>query len=298
MRLKLIVLVATICIVAGASGVHSADAKTVDEGQKPKPTGTSASGTPAVAVLLDGGGNTIATYKRTASSGATGGGGGATWKCWYYEPTTPIGSALPGIDRSHVATVEVGKSYWLWCDDADNNQTYVALITWDPQNPFGTIAAGDRAADEARNAVVLIDPDIQTSPPPGRPQLVGLPTWLWVDAAWKPHSAAATLGGVTATVTATPSTIVWSAGDGSAAFTCTGPGEIYDEHHPDRVSHCAHTYLDRSTATNANGTFALTATITYTVHWQATNGEAGDLDPVTRTRTIPMLVREAQALIG
>lgn len=249
-----------------------------------------------MAVILDGSGNTVATYKRRGSGGSTGGGGGSSWRCWYFEPTT-TGGALPGIDTSHVATVEVGKRYWLWCNDEQDNQTYVALITWDPQNPFGSLAAADRAADEARKAIVLIDPDIKTSPPVGRPQLVGLPTWLWVEQAWQPRSATASLGGVSAEVTATPSKIVWSAGDGSAPFTCTGPGEPYDEHHPDRVSHCSHTYQDRSTTAGPDATFALTATITYTVHWQATNGEAGDLDPVTRTATVPLLVREAQAVI-
>ena len=272
----------------------SVEAKNMPDGRKPTPTGTSSNGSPSVAVLLDGSGREIATYRRTSSVGASS--NPIKWRCWYYEPTTS-GGPIPGIDRSHVATVEVGKRYWLWCDDEANKQAYVELITWDPQNPFGAMAAADRAADEARNAVVLIDPDIQTSPPAGRPQLVGLATWLWVDRAWEPRSASATLGGVTAEVTATPSTITWSTGDGRAPFTCNGPGEVYDEHHPDRISHCSHTYRDRSTTAGPNATFALTATITYTVHWQATNGEAGDLEPVTRTTTIPMLVREAQAVI-
>jgi len=292
---RLTVAAAMLIAIVGTTGA-AASARDGEGPRKPKPTGTSAGGTPQVAILLDGSGSTIATYHRASAGGSGGSGSTATWRCWYYEPTTK-GGPVPGIDRSHVATVEVGGTYWLYCDDPDDNQAYVALVTWDPQNPFGPLAAADRAADAARNAVVLLDPDIGTSPAAAGPQLVGLPTWLWVTEAWTPRSASATLGGVTAQVTATPATITWNPGDGTPAFTCAGPGPAWDDHHPDRTSPCTHTYRDRSTTTDPHGTFALTATISYTVRWQATNGDAGELEPVTRSTTIRLLVREAQAVI-
>ena len=59
----------------------------------------------------------------------------------------------------------------------------------------------------------------------------------------RPLVLVATLGGVSATVTATPTQVVWEPGDGSPAVTCTGPGEAYDPSAPDATSDCAHTYI-------------------------------------------------------
>lgn len=291
---RLVTALTVIAPVLVASGSLLAPVAAVDlpGGQTPTPTGTSAGGTPAVAVLRGPDGGTVATYRR---GGRGGGGSGPAWECTYHEPTAGSG-AIPGADRDHVATVEVGRSYWLICRE-NGNEVYAQVITWDPRNPFGSIAAGERAAEEARNQIAIANPEIHTAPGLDRPQLVGLATWLWVTDPWVPRTASASLGGVTATVTATPSQITWSPGDGSPTLRCDGPGTVFDEHHPDRPSSCAHTYQRRSTVDGPDGAFALTATITYTVEWRATNGQAGPLDPITRTATVPVTVHEAQAVI-
>src|SRR6201999_1256503 len=91
--------------------------------------------------------------------------------------------------------------------------------------------------------------------PDGVPQLTGMPTWFWLDpASWGPVTARAELPGVWAEVTATPTTSVWTPGDGGAPVTCTGPGRA----HPggDTIeTDCGHTYTEIGSDTlTAQGT--------------------------------------------
>lgn len=150
------------------------------------------------------------------------------------------------------------------------------------------------AALLARELLPLPDPDIVTSPPTNRPQLVGIETWFRVGEAWRTFSASASLGGVTATVTATPILVTWDPGDGAPAITCDGPGVGFDATRPDLESDCAHTYRHH---TPAGSTIPLTATITYDVAWTATGGRGDMLDPVTRTSTVALTVDQAQAVV-
>ena len=175
-----------------------------------------------------------------------------------------------------------------------SRQVHQEIFEFDPAQPFGGFNVGVEAALLAREMLPLPDPDVITSPPAGRPQLVGVATWLRVDSDWLPAAATATLGGVSATVTATPTKVVWEPGDGTPAITCTGPGLAFDPGRPEATSDCTHTYT-RRTADGAH--HDLTATITYDVAWTATDGTGEALDPVTRTTTIPITVDEAQALV-
>lgn len=196
------------------------------------------------------------------------------------------------IDRSQEVLPETGRAVGLVCSQ-DGKVVHDEIFVFDPQQPFGSdFAAGD-AALLARELLPLPDPDIVTSPPADRPQLAGLSTWFAVGTAWQTFSATATLGGVSATVTATPSTVVWDPGDGAPTVTCDGPGRTFDRDDPDATSDCTHTY----TVATGPGALALTATITYEVAWTATDGSGDVLDPVTRTATVPITVGQVQAVI-
>lgn len=256
---------------------------------QPKPTGEIVGGTPAVVIAVDPGGQTIA--RRTYRSG----GGGTTWRCSYFNVTADEGSAPGfGVDRLLGAiTPEVDQLVALVCF-VDAAQVHEEFFLFDPAMPFGALTAAADAALLARELLPLPDPDVRTSPPAGRPQLVGVATWFRVDTAWQTFSATATLGGVSATVTATPTQVVWDPGDGSAPITCDGPGTAFDPARPGAVSDCSHIYR-RRTASGAE--HALTATITYDVAWTATDGSSDVLDPVTRTSTVAVAVDEAQAIV-
>ena len=57
---------------------------------------------------------------------------------------------------------------------------------------------------------------------------VGLQTWVWaVD--WQPLQRTVDLRGVSATVTATPTALVFDPGNGDAPVTCAGPGRPWTE---------------------------------------------------------------------
>lgn len=253
-------------------------------GQRPTPTpgATVASGRPEVAVLRDGGGATLATYRAPRRGGS--GRGGPVWECGYYD-VGPIGPLRPGINTTGgIVTPQEGVSYWLLCR-ADDQVVYQALVLWDPANPFAGLAAGGTTRPRRpTTAVAARDPTIRTSPPETAEQLVGVATWLWLDDPWAPRSAQATLGGVTATVTATAVDVTWDPGDGSPTIVCADAGTAFDPSAPGRVSSCTHTYLRRSTGSNEPGAFPVSATVRYDVTWTATNGDGGDLDPLARAR--------------
>ena len=56
-------------------------------------------------------------------------------------------------------------------------------------------------------------------------------TWLWLQGGWLNQSATATVPGLSATVTAAPSKVVWSMGDGGQVV-CAGPGMPWNSSDP------------------------------------------------------------------
>jgi hypothetical protein len=115
-------------------------------------------------------------------------------------------------------------------------------------------------------------------------------TWFWIDpAAWAPVSARAELPGVWAEVTATPTTAVWTPGDGGVAITCAGPGRA----HPGTTgatTDCGHAYVEV-------GSYTLAVEVTYEVTWDSSTGIGGVLEPVVVSATQPVTVEQRQAVI-
>jgi hypothetical protein len=169
-------------------------------------------------------------------------------------------------------------------------------ILWVPaRRP--ALAPGVLAA-RARRFLPLPAPRIQTSPPPGRDQLVGLRTWLWVDpATFEVRSATASVPGVSATVTAVPVAVTWTMGDGTRVV-CHGPGTPYDPGRPEAAQQpsCAHTYR-RSSAGQPAGRFTVIAATTWQLTWTARGQPGGGtLPPLARTSQVTLRVAEVQAL--
>jgi hypothetical protein len=244
----------------------------------PFATGGMVGGTPTVLVVQGAGGWTIAT----ASVGSAGSG---VWQCRYVSLDV----------RAMVAvTPEAGKAYLFECRDGSGVVVYRELTVYDPLDPAGGVLAAQRAAQIAVAQLRVPDPVVRTSPPETSALLVGLATWLWIHN-WEPQSASATLAGLTATVTATPTAVRFDTGDG-ATVACRDGGVPYDPSRPPdaQSSGCTHVYTRRSTIDDPAGTYTLTATVTYDVTWYATNGQTGRLDPLTRTASIPVKVVESQ----
>jgi hypothetical protein len=139
-------------------------------------------------------------------------------------------------------------------------------------------------------------PDIQMSPDEHGRQLVGLESWLWIDQWQGAHTESHRYPGLDISIDATPGTVTWDLGDGTAPFDCDA-GTPYDPAKgPDQqTSDCHHVYT-RSSAHEHDGTYSVRAT----VHWSArvtVNGvQLPQVLTADKTSTMAIRVGERQAL--
>ena len=277
-----VVLTGTITAQAAVQADRSSDSR-----------GQIVNGSPE-AVVVVGRSSTLGSWTGTPR-------GGARWTCGYYafllDPDpyeTDGGMADVRYDDGPVDP-EPGELYVLACHDADGRRVRSLLQQYDPADPLGPIAATERALDEARRRLDLPLPSPGLNPPGA--QLVGVPTWLWLDGAWGATSATATVANVSATVTARPVRVEWDTGDGTT-LTCDGPGTPYDPSRPASAqsSDCTHVY-GRASGTAAGGAYQVRVTVIYEAAWTSSSGPSGDLGTLERTTTVPVQVLEAQALL-
>ncbi len=219
-----------------------------------------------------------------------GAGRSGRWLCHYYAGGGDgVGSTSDGVAP---ILPEAGQLVLLQCVDESGAIVFQHVFTFDPADPLPGLDDPAQAAAQALSALPLPAPTISASPPLGSPQLVGVPTWLWVTD-WATRQATATLDGVTATVTARPVRTDWSASPSGSQVTCDGAGTRYDPARPPDAQSSTCTLLFETA-----GAQQLTATVTYAITWSASTGDGGQLDPLTRTATQAMIVDQAQALIN
>ena len=202
-----------------------------------------------------------------SGSGQAGGGG--------VSPVVCVLRAIPaGGDPSQlglgeiVTSVVLGSSYWRICTDRTTGaEVSATLVTAEEVDPR---AAAEAAARQARSQLGLVAPTAFTNPPDGR-VVVNVPTWLWVGGPSTRTSPPATLGGVTATVTAVTSRVEWDAGSGPTVIC--GTGTAYDPSRPARSQHtdCA---MDIGGPT---GSRRIVARQVWHLTYAASNGITGDL---------------------
>ncbi|UGQ13585.1 hypothetical protein LO772_08255 [Yinghuangia sp. ASG 101] len=168
----------------------------------------------------------------------------------------------------------------------------------EPPTGGGAVApppSAEYLAQVAVSRLTLPSPVVGTSP--SGDQVLGVPTWLWVDGTtWAPVSATAAVPGVSVTATAVPVSAVWSMGTGDAV-TCSGPGTPYGpasdpaSGSPD----CGYTY-GRSSAGQPAERFPLTVTVTWRVSWSG-GGQAGVVEGMSTSASTGLRVREVQAVV-
>jgi hypothetical protein len=250
--------------------------------------------------IVNGGPEAVVVVGRSGTVGEWSGSprGGPRWRCGYYgfDLDAPDSDGTLAVVRYDLGPVdpEVDGLYVMACFDQSGRQVRSLLQQYDPADPLGGVAATERALDEARRRLDLPLPEPALNPPGA--QLVGVPTWMWVEGPWEPTSASAAVGSVAATVTARPVEVVWDTGDGTTT-TCDA-GTPYDPTRAPDAQHssCTHVFTHAS-AGLPGGAHSVTATVTYEVSWSATTGGAGDLGTLSRSTTVPVPVAEAQALI-
>ncbi|GAA1025632.1 hypothetical protein GCM10009557_00280 [Virgisporangium ochraceum] len=187
-----------------------------------------------------------------------------------------------------------GAWYQRSCSADDlNGPLGVPLVGSQVWLPDGAVTVSPEVlAQEAVSRLDIPLPVIRLSPAPPAPQIVFLPTWVWLDeGSWGSRSATASVPGLSVTATATPRRLVISPGDG-ATVTCTGRGVAWTSGtDPEKASDCGHTY----TSLPSGGAYTLRATVTWTVSWTG-GGAAGTVPDLTTTAAVDVEVREAGAL--
>lgn len=198
----------------------------------------------------------------------------------------------PDLTQVHVGeeatALEEGIGYWLICHNAAGEEVVSRLFLFEPG--VAVLSAADLAA-RARNELALLYPEPRTSPAVSLPQIPGIDTWMWIDAAlWQPIVATASIPGLSVSATATPQSMTWDMGDGTVV-TCDGPGTAYDDSRPEaeQSTDCSHVYQSR-------GAYTATATITWSISWSSSDGDGGELADASRSTQFPMTVIERQAI--
>lgn len=169
------------------------------------------------------------------------------------------------------------------------NRNYLTTeIVQAGQPPAGATAPPVTGADLARQAFASFQapiPDPEFSP---TTSVVGVQTWLWLQGGWSSRSATAAVPGLSATVTAQPTSVAWNMGDGHQTV-CQGPGKAWNPNEPNATTDCSYTYA-------AAGRFTVTVTVTFRTTWSASDGTTGQLGVITGRTTVPITVDEIQAV--
>ena len=169
-------------------------------------------------------------------------------------------------------------------------------LHWIPQT------TSSRVAQKSENKVSrLVNMLLIKTAPPSNKMVVNVGTWFWVPrTVWKPISVTAyiptSVGPISVTTTARPTSLIYSPGDGNDPVTCRGPGAPWTQSRGDNdTSNCMYTYASAS-HTRASGTFAANTAIKWTVTWRSNLGIGGLLPSIRTGLTTPVRVLEMQAL--
>lgn len=164
------------------------------------------------------------------------------------------------------------------------NGSYLTTVVI-PPGAGGPGVTGAQLARQAFSSFQVTTPVPRFSP---AESVVGVETWLWLDQGWSSRSTTASVPGLSATVTAEPSKVVWDMGDGDQTV-CNGPGKAWDPNQPSATTDCSYTYP-------VAGHFTVTVTVYYATTWSASNGTAGQLAAITGRTSVPVTVNEIQAV--
>jgi len=121
---------------------------------------------------------------------------------------------------------------------------------------------------------------------------VQLWTWVWAGE-WQPLARTVELRGVSATVTATPTSLSFDPGDGSAPVTCQGPGRPWtaaDGSNPPSAGGCGYMYR----SVTPDGPLTATTSIEWSVEWTSNVGAGGAFPALSTQATSSFLVEQIQ----
>ncbi|MEU9555815.1 hypothetical protein [Streptomyces fumanus] len=204
-----------------------------------------------------------------------------------------------------------GKGYW-W--GAYVNESYPP--GWDScTKDYFWVDTGDAPPADIPNAVTpellaelayaeIRVPGTEVTLAPAAATKVNLPTWAWLDGArFKPVSVTASVPvlGIEATAIAEPHALAIDPGTADAeTYPASGTcpfgngriGEPYAKGKADETPPCGVKYLRSS----GDGSYPLSATVTWKIHWTGTGGAGDTLPDGTFGATQDVVVQEIQAI--
>ena len=125
--------------------------------------------------------------------------------------------------------------------------------------------------------------------------IVGLRTWVWV-ADWQPLQRTVALQGVSVTLTAAPTGLVFDPGNGDTPVACEGPGRPWtraDGNEPPVNGGCAYVYRRVS----ADGPVTATTSVQWSVSWTSNTGAGGAFPTGVSQVSDSFLVEQIQVVV-
>jgi hypothetical protein len=219
---------------------------------------------------------------------------------WRDASRTPSGATAWGGNDPNAGTLVVsicnGPTRYVFVPDAAPVAGAAAAPPPPPPDPAVL-------ALQAYGELTLPKPVAKRSPDENNsdPQYGGLPytwvqlwTWVWAQE-WQPHARTVELRGVSAMVTATPTSLVFDPGDGSAPTTCQGQGRPWttaDGNSSPTAGGCGYMYR----AVTPTGPLTATTSIEWSVVWTSNVGAGGVFPPMTTQATSSFLVEQIQVV--
>jgi len=207
--------------------------------------------------------------------------------CYYtLTPIPPFGDPHAG---------EKGNWYTVTCGMYNGGPVSTADV-WVAGAPLQPPPDPAELARRALAKITLKGAEIGMAPRQGGAGLVNLPVWMWTAVTpntWGPISASESEAGLTVTITAKATQIVWNMGDGHSV-TCASPGTAFTSGDGGQPSPtCGYTY-DQPSRDRAGGKYTVTATTSWVVNW-AGGGATGEIDQ-TRTSGTTVAIDELQVV--
>src|SRR5690606_28764229 len=219
--------------------------------------------------------------------------------CATYE--APREGAAPASEHQtmpRAGELVAGQRYFVGCHytDTPGELAYRDFFIYEPGEEGPVLEA---LARELARDLPLPQPTPATSPPLDREQIVGLPTWLWIDPAdWRPVSLAVELSGFQVAVTATPVRLDWDLGEHEdARVTCHGPGTPWtpEAEAAGRTSDCA--WVFQRVPDPPATAYPASVTLVWDVSYTATGQAGGSLGRNATTTGFELQVAERQAVV-
>jgi hypothetical protein len=204
-----------------------------------------------------------------------------------FDASTTEGGTDPYAPTINPATGEAATIYVRQCDGV-NQYVYVGPTTPEDVAQYAY----------QKVASLVPDPEVAFSPPIDK-MIVNFETWLGITPS-APVTATASIPGLSATVTAQPTSIEWVTGSQVARdttlITCEPWGST--ESAQDGCSWTPkYPSIGKVTGTT-DQRYHGTITIVWDVSWQASNGATGALGELRTTTPIEMGVQEIQTIGG